>query len=110
MHRSFTRAALVALAIVLAGPATAGAAPKNPSADSLTSAVTVAGIQEHLNAFQAHADANGGNRYAGYPGHDASAAYVFERAEAAGYDVRYQEFEYETGQDLSVLSTPSQTF
>ena len=108
MHRRFTRAALVSLALVVAGPATAGAAPKNTSVDNLTSAVTVAGIQEHLNAFQAHADANGGNRYAGLPGHDASAQYVYDRAEAAGYDVRFQEFEYTTGQDLSVLSTAGQ--
>ena len=104
MHQGFTRAALAALALAAAGPATAGAAPKNTSVDNLTNAVTVAGIYDHLNAFQAHADANGGNRYAGYPGHDASAQYVYDRAVAAGYDVHFQEFEYSTGQDLSVLT------
>ena len=39
------------------------------------------GIYEHLNAFQAHADANGDNRFAGLPGHDASAQYVYDRAD-----------------------------
>ena len=42
-------------------------------------------------------------RFAGLPGHDASAQYVFDRAQAAGYDVRFQEFEYDAAEDLSVL-------
>ena len=48
--------------------------------------------------------ANGGNRFAGLPGHDASAQYVYDRARAAGYDVRFQEFEYEAAEDLSTLT------
>ena len=103
MHHRSTRAALVALALVLAGPASAGAAPNNNNAAKLTNAVTVAGIHEHLDAFQAHADANGGIRFAGLPGHDASAQYVYDRAAAAGYDVRFQEFEYDAAEDLSLL-------
>ncbi len=99
MHQRFTRAALVALAFVLAGPATAGAAPNNNNVAKLTQGVTVGGIYEHLNAFQSIADANGDNRFAGLPGHDASAQYAFDRAKAAGYDVRFQEFEYEAFED-----------
>ncbi len=103
MHRS-SRGVLVALALVLAVPAAAAAAPSNNNVAKLTAAVAVPGMYDHLNAFQAHADANGGNRFAGQPGHDASAQYVYDRARAAGYDVRFQEFEYNALEDLSVLT------
>jgi Zn-dependent M28 family amino/carboxypeptidase len=103
MRRHMT-GALLALAFVLLGPAGAVAAPNNNNSAKLTQAVTVAGIYEHLNAFQAQATANGGNRFAGLPGHDASAQYVYDRARAAGYDVRFQEFEYEAFEDQSVLT------
>ena len=104
MHHLSTRAALVTLAFVLAGPASAGAAPNNNNVEKLTRAVTVAGIHEHLDALQAIADANGGNRFAGLPGHIASSEYVAERARAAGYDVHFQNFDYEAAEDLSVLT------
>src|SRR5918995_3998752 len=38
---------------------------------------------------------NDGTRVAGLPGHDESAEYVAEQAEAAGLDVSFQEFTYE---------------
>jgi Zn-dependent M28 family amino/carboxypeptidase len=95
--------ALLALTLVVAGPASAGAAPNNNNSAKLTQAVTVAGIHEHLDAFQAQADANGGNRFAGLPGHDASAQYVYDRARAAGYDVHFQEFSYDAAEDVSLL-------
>jgi Zn-dependent M28 family amino/carboxypeptidase len=114
MQQPFTRAALVALALVVAGPATAGAAPNNNNVAKLTQAVTVNGIYEHLNALQAIADANGANRFAGLPGHDASAQYVYDRARAAGYDVRFQEFQYDALVDRSILTkvspAPSQSY
>ncbi|MFD9795587.1 M28 family metallopeptidase [Streptomyces sp. NPDC059070] len=47
----------------------------------------------HLRQFQKIADANGGNRAAGTPGFDASAAYVHDQLEKAGYDVAYQDFD-----------------
>jgi Zn-dependent M28 family amino/carboxypeptidase len=56
--------------------------------------VTLAGVREHQQAFQTIANANGGNRYSGFPGHDASVAYVVERLEAAGYDPTVQQFNY----------------
>lgn len=43
---------------------------------------------EHLDALQAIADANGGNRAAGSPGDAASRAYVAARLQAAGWTVR----------------------
>ncbi|ARZ71915.1 amidohydrolase [Streptomyces albireticuli] len=48
----------------------------------------------HLEAFQKIADANGGNRAAGTPGYDASAAYVYGQLKRAGYDVSYQDFTF----------------
>jgi Zn-dependent M28 family amino/carboxypeptidase len=104
MQRHTTRGLLLALTFVLFGTAPAGAAPNNNTSAKLTQAVTVAGIHEHLDAFQAQADANGGNRFAGLPGHDASAQYVYDRARAAGYDVHFQEFEYDASEDQSVLT------
>ncbi|OAR25875.1 amidohydrolase [Streptomyces sp. ERV7] len=47
----------------------------------------------HLEQFQKIADANGGNRAAGTPGYDASAAYVYGQLKKAGYDVAYQDFD-----------------
>jgi Zn-dependent M28 family amino/carboxypeptidase len=56
--------------------------------------VSLAGVREHLSAFQRIADRNGGNRSAGTAGYDASAAYVARRMRAAGYRVRLQEFAF----------------
>jgi Zn-dependent M28 family amino/carboxypeptidase len=56
--------------------------------------VTVSGVREHLTALQRIADRNSGNRFAGTSGYDASARYVAARARAAGYRVRFQEFEF----------------
>jgi Zn-dependent M28 family amino/carboxypeptidase len=56
--------------------------------------VTLAGVMKHLRDFQAIADANGGNRFAGSPGHNASSQHVYELLDQAGYDVSYQNFSY----------------
>lgn len=56
--------------------------------------VTAEGIREHLRAFQAAADANGGARAAGTSGFLASAQYVHDLMIARGYDVRVQEFSF----------------
>ncbi|MEV2271458.1 M28 family metallopeptidase [Nonomuraea africana] len=48
----------------------------------------------HLQAFQAIADAHGGNRAAGTPGYDASADYVAARLMEAGYTVELQPFRF----------------
>jgi hypothetical protein len=62
-------------------------------------AVTVAGIRRHQQAFQTIADASGGNRLASTAGHDLSARYVYNRAATAGYNVSFQEFEFELVSD-----------
>ena len=63
--------------------------------------VTLAGIREHQAAFQSFSDDNGGNRVAGSTGYDASAQYVYDRLVAAGYDVSFQEFEFNYEGDAS---------
>jgi Zn-dependent M28 family amino/carboxypeptidase len=51
-------------------------------------------VRAHQSAFQAIADANGGNRFSGNPGYDASVDYVVDKLDAAGYDVDVQTFDY----------------
>jgi len=85
-------AALAAIAAVLAAPVAAD--PNNNNSEKLRKAVTVAGVQHHLAAFQAIADISGGNRFAGLPGYERSADYVAEQLEAAGYDAQFWYFDY----------------
>jgi len=85
---------LLALGVGIATAIPAQAAtPVDTSA--LRDAVTAEGIQQHLAEFQAVADANGGNRAAGTPGHVASAEYVEAQLQAAGYTTTRQYFEYD---------------
>ncbi|HEX6288679.1 MAG TPA: M28 family metallopeptidase [Herpetosiphonaceae bacterium] len=91
------------------------------SADDITNtqgfrkAVTVEAIRQHQAALQSIASASGGNRLAGMPGHDASAQYVYDQAVAAGYDVRFQEFQFllvadRTAPILQQVSPVAQTY
>ena len=66
----------------------------NDSVRKLLECVTLEGVMEHEEAFQAIADANGGNRASGTPGYDASVEYVADRMTAAGYDVTLQAFDF----------------
>ena len=102
-HR--TAAAFVA-ALLVAGGGTAAAvsaSAASPSCDTrnnntvknLLECVTLDGVREHQAAFQQIADDNNGTRASGTPGYDASADYVAERLEAAGWNVTTQEFQYQ---------------
>ena len=82
--------ALLALGLVFGVVAGAPAAPH--AADQVR--VPLAGIREHLSAFQKIAERNGRNRLAGTSGYDASAGYVARRMRAADYRVRLQEFSF----------------
>ncbi|HEX5859228.1 MAG TPA: aminopeptidase, partial [Microbacterium sp.] len=84
--------ATLAGTLMLTGPAYAAV---GVDTTALRDAVTVDGVIDHLEAFQAIADANGGNRAAGTPGHEASLDYVRGLLDAAGYDTWTQEFTYE---------------
>lgn len=103
-----TIAALAAVALATplllasAGTATAdrGHGHGNPSKDArklareLVEDSSAKDAYRHLQKFQAIADANGGHRAAGSPGHDASAKYVYEYLKKAGYKVSYDQFEF----------------
>jgi Zn-dependent M28 family amino/carboxypeptidase len=92
----------VAGALVTATPAAAGT--KCDTVEKLMGCVTLAGVQEHLAAFQAIADTHGGNRASGLPGHTASADYVQDRLEAVGYTVTRQPFDFNY---YEVIGTPT---
>ncbi|KQQ19400.1 hypothetical protein ASF48_15945 [Rathayibacter sp. Leaf299] len=78
-------------------------------AADLADAVTVDGIMEHLEAFQAIADANGGNRAIGTPGYELSGQYVESVLAAAGYETERQDFTTttQTIDAFSLTTTPA---
>ena len=90
--------ATIAVAALTIVPAVADPAAcdsrNNNTINKLLECVTLAGVREHQAAFQEIANANGGNRFSGLPGHDASVDYVVDRLEAAGYDPEVQPFDY----------------
>ncbi|MFK0235978.1 M28 family metallopeptidase [Streptomyces vinaceus] len=99
-HRSRSIPALAALAAAaVAAPVLVTATPASAHpregrlAKELVEEVTARGAYRHLAKFQQIADANGGNRAAGTPGHAASAAYVRDTLKKAGYQVSYQDFD-----------------
>jgi Zn-dependent M28 family amino/carboxypeptidase len=97
-------AATAAFALIGAGATqTASADPNNNTVKKLTKAVTPEGVLEHLEAFQAIADANGGNRASGLPGYKASVDYVVEQLEDAGYDPQVQTFIFDYFEENSEL-------
>ncbi len=73
----------------------------NNTVAKLTDCVTLAGVTEHLEEFQAIADANGDTRASGTPGYTVSADYVEDRLLAAGWKVERQEFQFPFFQELS---------
>src|SRR5262247_776504 len=79
--------------------APASADPNNNNSQKLRAAVTLDGVREHQAALQQIADANNGTRFAGSPGHVASAQYVSDTMAAAGYDVSLQPFSYQFNGD-----------
>lgn len=86
-------AATVAAPVLLAATPAAAHPREGGLAKELVEEVTAQGAYRHLKKFQQIADANGGNRAAGTPGHAASAAYVYDTLKKAGYQVSYQDFD-----------------
>lgn len=107
-------AAVTALSITtMVGTSSALAAPNNNSAAKLTKAVTPDSVLQHIEAFQAIADANGGDRAAGRPGYAASVDYVVEHLRSAGYSPTIQHFQFTYAEENSELvrtSAPARTF
>jgi Zn-dependent M28 family amino/carboxypeptidase len=95
------------LAVPVVAPDTAGAGPgqacekrTNNTYEKLLECASADGASEHLEAFQAIADENGGTRASGTPGYEASVDYVAEQARSWGYDVTVQEFDFPTFEPL----------
>ncbi len=86
-----TAALTLATATIATGPA---AAQNINNPDKMTKAITVDNVVTHLEAFQAIADANGGNRAAGTSGYEASAKYVEKTLKKAGYTTERQYFPF----------------
>ena len=86
-------ASTLAVAALTSSPAHSAPNPNNPT--KMAQAVKVGAIMDHLEEFQAIADANGGNRGAATPGYDASGAYVEEQLQEAGYDTERQYFDFD---------------
>jgi Zn-dependent M28 family amino/carboxypeptidase len=101
------RTRVLGVAVVTLGVAVSGgqavAAPSsngcdnrnNNTYDKLLECVRVEGVREHQAAFQAIANANGGNRFSGFAGFNKSVDYVVETLEDAGYDPVVQAFDYQ---------------
>jgi Zn-dependent M28 family amino/carboxypeptidase len=84
----------VAALVTTSGGAVAKADPSQQSRD-FRKAVTVRGVAQHLDALQAVADANNGNRASGTPGYAASRDYVVQKLRAAGYRPTVQTFQFD---------------
>jgi len=94
--------AALLVAALLAPPAVA----KSDNAEiagskDLRKKVTLRGMQQHLTAWQDIAEDNGGHRFAGLPGYEESAEYVFEQLTDAGYQPSYHSFTYDAFIELS---------
>ncbi len=98
--RWMTVAALVVVAVMSAGPAAAAPAQKgcdsrdNNQYDKLLECIRLDQVRAHQAALQSIADANGGTRFSGTPGYDASVAYVVKKLKAAGYKPQVLSFDY----------------
>ena len=103
MPRGIWAATAVAVAVGLVGTSVAQASPNNNTVRKLTTAVTPEGVLGHLDALQAIADANGGDRAAGRPGYRASVDYVVDQLEQAGYEPEVQEFMFQYAEESSEL-------
>jgi hypothetical protein len=79
-------AAVLNLAVVLAAHAASNpeTAAVLTASEALRAAVTVDGMVVHLAALEEIADAHGGTRAAGSPGHEASVDYVAGKLREAG--------------------------
>ncbi len=97
---------LVSSAASAAPSANACGRRNNNTPASLLECVSAAGVLEHQAAFQAIADANGGNRAAGEPGYEASVDYVVGELEAAGWAVEVDPFEFEYSNAILEQLTP----
>jgi len=95
------RLLLVTMLVSMFSVVPLAAADSGVDSTALRDAVTLAAVRAHQQEFQNIANANGGTRVAGTAGHDQSAEYVFNLLDAAGYNVSYQEFQFDFFQELT---------
>jgi Zn-dependent M28 family amino/carboxypeptidase len=100
MHRRLLLAAVVALLLTLV-TATAGVTAVPVDSSKLRQAVTVKGMQQHLNAFQSFADQSNGTRVDGTVGFEKSVDYVAAKARGAGYNVTVQRFTFDRWEETA---------
>ncbi len=101
-------AALAAAAVMLVPVAGAQAKPRHHhhhghdrGSAQLEKAVSVRNIVKHQKALQSIADMNGGTRHTETPGYTASVAYVKERMQRAGLDVKVVQFNFPEWQETA---------
>lgn len=89
-------AAALALGMLVGAAQSASGNPRSDLAvtQGFRKAVTLEGIREHQAAFQSFSDANGGNRVGGSAGYEASANYVVQKLQEAGYEVTSHYFNF----------------
>jgi len=103
--------ALAVIAVALAAVLPVGkaqAAPSQADCDArpnntipkMLECMRVGQVRAHQAALQAIANDNGGNRFAGLAGHNASVDYVVGVLEDAGWNVSLQEFDYTAYREL----------
>jgi Zn-dependent M28 family amino/carboxypeptidase len=92
--RTASSSALSLAVLLILGSAQPVHADNGTDTAILRDAVSAENIISHLEALQAIADANDGNRAAGTSGHVASAKYIEAQLQAAGYETERQYFEY----------------
>jgi Zn-dependent M28 family amino/carboxypeptidase len=99
LRAAATAAATVGVLVMIAVPAFA-ATPSDSS--SLRTAVSAKAVKQHMSAFQAIANQNGGTRASGTPGYDASLAYVKAKLDATGfYTTTVQNFRFDAFRELA---------
>jgi aminopeptidase S len=96
----------VALAAVLTAPMAGAQNAAVAAADLPNGApdITVAAVKSHLNQLQTIATNNGGKRYTGTPGYQASVTYVQTQLQNAGYTVTVQPFSTFAGNSWNVIA------
>ena len=98
--RTYWIVVLVVSLLLLLGAMTVVAADEpcsvrvNNNWNKLLACVTLEGVRGHQAAFQAIADANGGDRFAASQGYSDSVNYVAGKLTEAGYSVTIQPFDY----------------
>ncbi len=103
---SLVAASVVALPAAAAPTGRACDNRANLTYGNLLDCVTLDGVVDHLEAFQAIADANDGNRASQTPGYQASVDYVVDELESYGWDAEVVPFTYAAAETALQQLTP----